>query len=102
MYFNMSEIVDENSFKTFLQPVKEFRKHGIPSALAMQNDVNGIAWCLADYLPDLGIKYLWMGEHHYKSQVPFNMPTVFQWESPSGKPILTYRATIIIPAISGE
>ena len=33
-----------------------------------------------------------MGEHHYKSQVPFNMPTVFQWESPSGKPILTYRA----------
>ena len=58
----------------------------------MQNDVNGIAWCLADYLPDLGIKYLWMGEHHYKSQVPFNMPTVFQWESPSGKPILTYRA----------
>lgn len=92
MYFNMSEIVDENSFKTFLQPVKEFRKHGIPSALAMQNDVNGIAWCLADYLPDLGIKYLWMGEHHYKSQVPFNMPTVFQWESPSGKPILTYRA----------
>lgn len=79
-------------FKTFLQPVKEFRKHGIPSALAMQNDVNGIAWCLADYLPDLGIKYLWMGEHHYKSQVPFNMPTVFQWESPSGKPILTYRA----------
>mgnify|MGYP000414674849 CR=1 FL=1 len=38
MYFNMSEIVDENSLKTFLQPVKEFRKHGIPSTLAMQND----------------------------------------------------------------
>lgn len=92
MYFNMSEIVDENSFKTFLQPIKEYRKHGIPSVLAMQNDVNGIAWCLADYLPDLGVKYLWMGEHHYKSQVPFDMPTVFQWESPSGKSIRTYRA----------
>lgn len=92
MYFNMSEIVDENSLKTFLQPIKEFRKQGIPSALAMQNDVNGIAWCLADYLPDLGVKYLWMGEHHYKSQVPFDMPTVFQWESPSGKSIRTYRA----------
>lgn len=92
MYFNMSEIVDENSFKTFLQPIKEFRKQGIPSVLAMQNDVNGIAWCLADYLPDLGVKYLWMGEHHYKSQVPFDMPTVFQWESPSGKSIRTYRA----------
>lgn len=92
MYFNMSEIVDENSFKTFLQPIKEYRKHGIPSVLAMQNDVNGIAWCLADYLPDLGVKYLWMGEHHYKSQVPFDMPTVFQWESPSGKSLRTYRA----------
>ena len=67
-------------------PSKEFRKHGIPSTLAMQNDVNGIVVVSGRYLPDLEIKYLWMGEHHYKSQVPFNMPTVFQWESPSGKP----------------
>lgn len=92
MYFHMSEIVDENSFKTFFKPIKEFRKKGISSVLAMQNDVNGIAWCLADYLPDLNVKYLWMGEHHYKSQVPFDMPTVFKWESPSGKSIQTYRA----------
>ena len=92
MYFNMSEIVDENSFKTFFQPIEEYRKQGIPSILAMQNDVNGIAWCLADYLPDLGVKYLWMGEHHYKSKVPFDQPTVFKWESPSGKSIQAYRA----------
>lgn len=91
MYFNMSEIVDENSFQDFPSACQRIQKTWNSSALAMQNDVNGIAWCLADYLPDLGIKYLWMGEHHYKSQVPFNMPTVFQWNS-SGKPILTYRA----------
>lgn len=92
MFFNMSEIVDENSFKTFLEPIREFKKRDIPVYTAMQNDVNGIAWCLADYLPDLGVKYVWMGEHGHRALIPFDKPTVFRWESPSGKPIYTYRA----------
>jgi Glycosyl hydrolases family 38 N-terminal domain./Glycosyl hydrolases family 38 C-terminal domain. len=92
MFFNMSEIVDENSLKTFLDPFHEFKKHNIPVKTAMQNDVNGIAWCLADYLPDLGVKYVWMGEHGHRALIPFDKPTVFRWESPSGKPITTYRA----------
>lgn len=92
MFFNMSEIVDENSFKTFLEPFREFRKNGIPVKTAMQNDVNGIAWCLADYLPDLGVEYVWMGEHGHRALIPFDKPTVFRWESPSGKPVYAYRA----------
>lgn len=91
MFFNMSEIVDENSFKTFLEPIREFKKHGIPVLAGMQNDVNGIAWCLTDYLPDLGVKYLTIGEHGHRALIPFDKPTVFKWESPSGKPIYTYR-----------
>ena len=92
MFFNMSEIVDENSLKTFLEPVREFKKMGIPVTTAMQNDVNGIAWCLADYMPDLGIKYVSMGEHGHRALIPFDKPTVFKWESPSGKQIYSYRA----------
>ena len=92
MFFNMSEIVDENSLRIFLEPFREFKKHNIPVKTAMQNDVNGIAWCLADYLPDLGVKYVWMGEHGHRALIPFDKPTVFKWESPSGKPINAYRA----------
>jgi hypothetical protein len=92
MFFNMAEIVDENSLKTFLKPLSLYKENRIPVYTAMQNDVNGIAWCLADYLPDLDVKYVWMGEHGHRALIPFAVPTVFKWESPSGKQILTYRA----------
>lgn len=92
MFFNMAEIVDENSFKTFLQPLALFKKNDIPVYTAMQNDVNGIAWCLADYFPDLGVKYLWMGEHGHRALIPFDKPTVFRWESPSGKQMVAFRS----------
>lgn len=92
MFFNMAEIVDENSLKTFLKPFSLYRENNIPVYTAMQNDVNGIAWCLSDYLPDLGVKYFWMGENGHRALVPFNKPTVFKWESPSGKQTLAFRS----------
>lgn len=92
MFFNMAEIIDENSFKTFLEPIREFKKLGIPVKTAMQNDVNGIAWCLADYMPDLGIKYFSMGENGHRALIPFDRPTVYKWESPSGKSNYSYRS----------
>ncbi|GHT58890.1 hypothetical protein AGMMS50239_04320 [Bacteroidia bacterium] len=92
MFFNMAEIVDENSFKTFFEPIREFKKLGIPVVTAVQNDVNGIAWCLADYLPDLGIKYFTMGENGHRALIPFDRPTLYKWESPSGKYLYSYRS----------
>ncbi|SFK56272.1 Glycosyl hydrolases family 38 N-terminal domain-containing protein [Porphyromonadaceae bacterium KH3CP3RA] len=91
MFFNMSELVDENSFKTFLEPIRQLRKLDIPVKTAMQNDVNGIAWCLADYMPDLGIHYFSMGQNSHRALLPFDCPTVFKWESPSGKSSYFYR-----------
>ena len=99
MAFNMADVVDENSLRYFLQPLKTIREHGIPVTLAMQNDVNGIAWCLADYLSDLGVKYLWMGENIHKSLAPFDKPTIFNWESPSGKSLMAYRSEIYVTGI---
>ena len=92
MFFNMSEIVDENSFKTFFEPLRTFKKLGIPIKTAIQNDVNGIAWCLADYLPDVGIKYFTMGENGHRALIPFDRPTLYKWESPSGKYLYSYRS----------
>jgi alpha-mannosidase len=57
----------------------------------MQDDVNGIAWCMADYFPDMGVKYLIMGEHGHRALIPFDMPTAFWWASPSGKKLLAFR-----------
>jgi alpha-mannosidase len=92
MMFNMSEIADENLLCASLLPVRQFKAFKIPVTTAMQNDVNGIAWCLADYFPDAGIKYLNMGQHGHRARIPFDRPTAFWWESASGKRVLAFRA----------
>jgi len=92
MYANMAEISDENVMYDFLQPLKEFNKLNIPVKTAMQNDVNGIAWCMPDYFKNTGVKYLIMGINMTRSILPFEMPTCFWWESPSGARLLAFRA----------
>jgi alpha-mannosidase len=92
MYCNMAEISDENVMYDFLQPLKEFGKQGIPVKTAMQNDVNGIAWCMPDYFKNTGVKYLIMGINETRSVLPFDKPTAFWWESPSGARLLAFRA----------
>ena len=92
MYVNMAEISDENIMYDFLQPLKEFNKLGIPVKTAMQDDVNGIAWCMPDYFKNTGVKYLVMGINQTRSILPFDMPTCFWWEAPSGARMLAFRA----------
>ena len=92
MYFNFDELPDEQSLAYSLHPIKKFREEGIKVESAMQNDVNGIGWCFSEFFPDLGIKYLTMGTHGHKALICFDQPTVFWWESPSGKKMLAYRA----------
>ncbi len=92
MIFNMSEIADENLYSASLLPIKQFKESDISVITAMQNDVNGIAWCLADYFPEAGVKYLNMGQHGHRALIPFDKPTAFWWESASGKRILAFRA----------
>jgi alpha-mannosidase len=92
MYGNMAEIADENIMYDFLQPLKEFKNHDIPVQMAMQNDVNGIAWCMPDYFKNSGVKYLIMGINKTRSILPFDKPTCFWWEAPSGERMLAFRA----------
>jgi hypothetical protein len=92
MYANMAEIADENVMFDFLQPLRDFSKRNIPVKTAMQNDVNGIAWCMPDYFKNTGVKYLIMGINETRSVLPFDKPTCFWWESPSGARLLAFRA----------
>jgi hypothetical protein len=84
MFLNMSELMDEPGYASFLEPIAELRAAGLPVTTAMQDDVNGIAWSLADEFPRLGIKYLVMGQHGHRALVPFSIPTAFWWQSPGG------------------
>ncbi len=92
MYLNFGELPDEQVLAASLQPLKRFRESGIAVTTAMQNDVNGIAWSLCDYYAGLGVKYLNMGTHGHRALICFDKPTLFWWESPSGKRMLAFRA----------
>lgn len=92
MYLNFDELPDEQTLAASLAPLKRFRQEGLTTELAMQNDVNGIGWCFSEFFADAGVKYLNMGTHGHRALICFDKPTVFWWESPSGKKMLAYRA----------
>lgn len=92
MYFNFDELPDEQTLAASLQPIKRFKDLGLEVKTAMQNDVNGIGWSLNESYNDLGVKYLNMGTHGHRALICFDKPTLFWWESPSGKRMLAFRA----------
>ena len=92
MYFNFDELPDEKILAASLAAAGRIKEKGIPVTLAMQDDVNGIGWCLNDYFNQMGVRYLNMGTHGHRALICFDKPTMFWWESPSGKRLLTFRA----------
>ncbi|HQI48560.1 MAG TPA: glycoside hydrolase family 38 C-terminal domain-containing protein, partial [bacterium] len=92
MLLNWAEVADENALLHSLEAVRSFREAGLPVETAMQDDVNGFAWCLVDYLHDLGIRYVTSGINDARALKPFAVPTAFWWESPAGKRVLAFRA----------
>jgi len=92
MFLNMSELASETALTASLQAIREINESGIPVKTAMQNDVNGIGWGLVDYFSGIGLRYVTMGINKTRSVLPFDKPTVFWWESPSGERVLAFRA----------
>lgn len=91
MYLNFNELPDENILAHSLYPNEKFKKLGLKVRTGMQDDVNGIGWCMIDYFNTIGIKYLDMGVNVTRSIPVFDKPTAFWWESPSGERLLAYR-----------
>ena len=91
LFLNSSDLSDEATIASYLQPIKQFRDMGIPVTAAMQDDINGVPWCLVDYLDGCGIHYLSMGQNDSRALKPFDRPTTFWWKSPSGNKILVNR-----------
>jgi len=92
MFLNFSEIIDEPALAAQTKTLRMLKNSGIDVTTAMQNDVNGIAWCLVDYFQTTDVKYLTMGIHAHRARKPFNKPTAFWWQSPAGNRLLAYRS----------
>ena len=69
--------------------LKIVRKYKI--SVAMQNDVNGLPYGLADLLYDRGVKQFIMGANGYMGGSPVAKPSFFWWQAPSGNKLLMYN-----------
>lgn len=91
LFLNGSDLSDETTIAAMLEPVGYLRQSGLQVRSAMQSDINGVPWCLTDYLPGASIQYLNMAQNTHRAHKPFDRPTVFWWESPSGSRLMVNR-----------
>ncbi len=89
---HFTELLDQDLLRRSLQPAVQFaQKYGIPLQVAMEADINGLSWGMADALADAGVRWLSMNINPHHGGYPFGKPLVpFYWESPSGKRILAW------------
>jgi alpha-mannosidase len=71
-----------------LRPVRCLRERGADVRHAMNCDVNGQNWPLADALMDAGVEALSMAINDHFGGSPFDRPHVFRWVAPSGRELL--------------
>lgn len=76
----------EDLLRESLQPVKVLRETlGAKIGIAMQTDVNGVAWSVTDALLDAGIDRLMMSINIHMGGFPLSRPKVFRWQTPAGR-----------------
>lgn len=86
---NLTPLYDTDQAAEALQNLRDLREeHGFTVRHAMNCDVNGQTWPLADLLLDAGIESLSMAINTHMGGAP-PRPEAFWWEAPSGRRLLT-------------
>jgi hypothetical protein len=88
MLANITPLFDHGEVIESLRPVQWLRDRGFDVRHAMNCDVNGQNWPLADALLDAGIEGFSMGINEHFGGAP-DRPAVFRWEAPSGRTLPT-------------
>jgi hypothetical protein len=86
MFANLTPLLDIPQVIAALRPVQHLRaEFGFDIRHAMNCDVNGQNWTLADVLLDAGIEGFSMAINHHFGGPPDPRPNVFLWQAPSGR-----------------
>jgi hypothetical protein len=86
MQTNITPLLDAAQIVESLRPVQRLRRDfGLDIRYAMNCDVNGQNWTLADLLLDAGIEGFSMAINHHFGGPPHPRPNVFLWQAPSGR-----------------
>ena len=86
MKFHITPMMNERQLRRQLAPVAELReKLGAPIKSAIQHDITGVPWPLADVLLDHGIDLFVMAINRHLGGSVHPRPGVFRWAAPSGR-----------------
>jgi alpha-mannosidase len=86
MFANITPLLDIAQLIESLRPMQRLRaEFGFDIRHAMNCDVNGQNWTLADVLLDAGIEGFSMAINHHFGGPPDPRPSVFLWQAPSGR-----------------
>ncbi len=86
MFANITPLLDIPQLIESLRPMQRLRtEYGFDIRHAMNCDVNGQNWPLADVLLDAGIEGFSMAINHHFGGPPDPRPNVFLWQAPSGR-----------------
>lgn len=92
-YLNMTQLPDLAEFQAAYRSLRRIHDAGITVRTEQHGDVNGIAWGVADAMLDVGIDRLVMALNPDHGRAPLEQPSMFWWEAPSGRRLLTLLST---------
>jgi alpha-mannosidase len=88
MQTNNTPLLNTYQLIESLRPIQSLRRdYGLDIRHAMNCDINGQNWTLADLLLDVGIEGFSMAINHHFGGPPHPRPNVFLWQAPSGRTI---------------
>ncbi|MCC7409928.1 MAG: hypothetical protein IT442_17810 [Phycisphaeraceae bacterium] len=92
--YNLTPLCTADELARGLYPLTELRDRlDVPIASAINHDVNGLPWPVADLLLNAGVRGLIMGINIGFGGYPLHRPLAFLWKTPAGR---------TLPVMSGE
>lgn len=92
MLSNATPLYDQREYVESLAPLDRLReRYGFDITAAMNGDVNGQNWPLADRLLDAGVEGFSMAANRHWGRTALDRPLPFRWEAPSGRELLAYN-----------
>jgi hypothetical protein len=86
MRYNITALSGADQLARQLAPVADLRQRfGARINTALQHDVTGVPWPLADLLLDQGVELLVMGVNRHMGNHVEPRPGIFRWQTPSGR-----------------
>jgi hypothetical protein len=92
MQYNLTPLLNVEQLCRSLYPVRILRDdYGMTVRAAMQCDVNGVSWLLADLLSAIGVEFLTMAVNEVRGRAPRPVPGAFWWEGPADGRVLAWN-----------